>query len=550
MRAESILPAKCHAIKTYEHLTKNNAPTRALHPTDFALIFFFYRLFNYRHHLTSPEQLWQPKALKTCFGYFQDRFPTMGDNFSGNVNQSSAHRAGIGTDSNDRCTDIFLKGFKQKMTDQHRIIPRGVGIKLFERELFMAKILQSPVGQFITSTFMITGNQSTGRHIISCSGIFKKPVDSLALANVGDNDRIRSATWQIKLVAIVMHQTAINRPSKTLPVPLPATKFGILPGLLFRGFKSFPSVFIPVGGNRLDIFIHLATADITDLKGFTKVENLLVEKTTVHANDDWHVPTIVSFDFDDHMPDHIQHAVAMIGMLVSTAEHGIDDQSAPVHLKGLESLFLFVGWFNAMPLKGIVIIHDHRINTQFDDIGLDEPQAPKKKGLQQPAEQKHPRPGKSLEESFDLMRRSHVFQIRLDASGISAILGKLVEIGQTAAGAIDKKTQHLLEKFCDRQAFTILTDRTKPAIKLIENLNAVQICNEQGQARSAGQPVGSRFDTPNFKFILPVVFAMLAHRVLYLLGVFILVVNLAVFNKYYNTLSNFKGLFFCRNRLL
>ena len=65
---------------------------------------------------------------------------------------------------------------------------------------------------------------------------------------------------------------------------------------------------------------------------------------------------------------------------------------------------------------------------------------PKKKGLQQPAEQKHPRPGKSLEESFDLMRRGHVFQICLDASGISAILGKLVEIGQTAAGAIDKKS--------------------------------------------------------------------------------------------------------------
>ena len=291
------------------------APKDALIPTDFASNFlFFYRLFNYQRHLTSPEQLWQPQALKTCLGYFQDRFPTMGDNFSGNVNQSSAHRAGIGTDSNDRRTDIFLKGFKQKMTDQHRIIPRGVGIKLFERELFMAKILQSPVGQFITSTFMIKGNQSTGRHIISCSGIFKKPVDSLALANVGDNDRIWSATWQIKLVAIVMHQTAINRPSKTLPVPLPATKFGILPGLLFRGFKSFPSVFIPVGGNRLDIFIHLATAGITDLKGFTKVENLLVEKTTVHANDDRHVPTIVSFDFDDHVSDHIQHAVTMIGM--------------------------------------------------------------------------------------------------------------------------------------------------------------------------------------------------------------------------------------------
>ena len=54
----------------------------------------------------------------------------MGDNLSGNVNQSSAHRAGIGTNRHDRRTHIFLEGLKQKMTDQHRIIPRGVGTKL------------------------------------------------------------------------------------------------------------------------------------------------------------------------------------------------------------------------------------------------------------------------------------------------------------------------------------------------------------------------------------------------------------------------------------
>jgi hypothetical protein len=43
---------------------------------------------------------------------------------------------------------------------------------------------------------------------------------------------------------------------------------------------------------------------------------------------------------------------------------------------------------------------------------------------------------------------------------------------------------------------------------------------------------------------------MLAHRVLYLLGVFVLVDNLAVFNKHYNTLPNFRGLFSFGNRLL
>ena len=37
--------------------------------------------------------------------------------------------------------------------------------------------------------------------------------------------------------------------------------------------------------------------------------------------------------------------------------------------------------------------------------------------------------------------------------------------------------------------------------------------------------------------------AMLAHRVLYLLGGVILVITVAGFNKYYNTLPDFRGLF-------
>ena len=187
---------------------------------------------------------------------------------------------------------------------------------------------------------------------------------------------------------------------------------------------------------------------------------------------------------------------------------------------------------------------------QFDYIGSDNLQAPEKKGLQKPSEQKHPRPGKGLEKPFDLMRRSHVRSIGFDAAGIPFILRKLVEIGQPSAGAVNEKAQHLLEKFGYSQALAVFTDGAEPAIEPIENLNAVQIRHEQGQARPAGQSVGGGFDTSNFQFILSVIFAMLAHRVLYLLGGVILVVTLAGFNKYYNTLPDFKGLFFSENRSL
>jgi hypothetical protein len=49
---------------------------------------------------------------------------------------------------------------------------------------------------------------------------------------------------------------------------------------------------------------------------------------------------------------------------------------------------------------------------------------------------------------------------------------------------------------------------------------------------------------------LPVIFAMLAHRVLYLLGEVILVITVVGFNKYYNTLPDFRGLFLFKYRSL
>jgi hypothetical protein len=191
-------------------------------------------------------------------------------------------------------------------------------------------------------------------------------------------------------------------------------------------------------------------------------------------------------------------------MLIPATEYRIHDVTAPVHLQGLESLFLFVGGLDTVSAIGIVVIHHHRIDTQLDNIGADDSQAPEKKRLQQVAEQKHPRPGKRLEEPLDLMGRGHVCAIGLDAAGIPLILTKLIEISQPSAGAINEKAQHLLEKFRNGQSLPVFTDEAEPAFEPAKDLNAVQIGHEQGKAGSAGQPVGSGFDATNFQFILPV----------------------------------------------
>jgi hypothetical protein len=244
-----------------------------------------------------------------------------------------------------------------------------------------------------------------------------------------------------------------------------------------------------------------------------------------------------------------QYTVAVIGMLVATAKYRIHNEAAPVHLQRLESLFLLVGWLDAMPAQCIVVIHHHRIDTQLDYIRLDDLQSPEKEGLQKFSKQEHSCPGKSFEESFDLMRRCHVPCRRLDAAGIAGILRKLVEIGQSPTGAIDEKAEYLLEKFMYCETLSAFTDGTEPAIEPFENLNVVQIGHEQGQTRPAGQAIRGGLDTSNFEFILSEIFAMSVHRVLYLLGVFMFAITLVGINKHYNMLSNFRGLFFYGNRL-
>ena len=115
-------------------------------------------------------------------------------------------------------------------------------------------------------------------------------------------------------------------------------------------------------------------------------------------------------------------------------------------------------------------------------------------------------------------------------------------------GAIYEEAQHLLEKLRYTKAFFVFTKRPKPALDPAENLNLMKIGHEQRQSSPACQSIGSDLDAMDFRFCYPVIFAMFAHRVLYLLGVAILVITLVGFNKYYSMLSRFRGLFLFRNR--
>ena len=441
--------------------------------------------------------------------------------FAGNVYQSPANRGCIGANGYNRAANIGFEGLQQKMTQQHRIIPRRIGIELFKRQLFMTEVFQCPIGQLIPAALMVAGNNAVCLQITPCPGFFDQGIDVPALPDIGDDHRVGATSGQIKLI-IVIHQAAVNCPSETVPVVTPAAKLNILPATLFAQFVPAPG--IRCTGKRFDISVQLPATDITDFQFFTKLENLPVKKAAVHADNDGNILTILPADFNRHMPDHLPYRVAMVGVFVSTAENGIYNQAAPVHLQWLKALFLFVGRLNPLAAFSVIIVHDHGINTQLNERGLFYLQAPEEQGL-------HP------------VRGSHVFHIGLDTAGIAGISGELIKIRQMPAAAIDHETQHLLEKLENLDAFFVFPDRTEKPVQLGENLDSVQIGNKQGQSSPAGQTFPGDLNLTDLQFLFPEIFVIFAPKVFFLFGLGALVIALPGFNKNYSTLPKVEDSF-------
>ena len=189
----------------------------------------------------------------------------MGDDFTGKIDQASTNGSRISADRNHRGADVFLEGLHQKMTQQHRIIPGGIGIEPFEGQLFMAEIFQRTVGQLITATIVVAGDDGFRLKIMCGAGRFEHPIDRLTLADVGDHDGIGPAARQMKLMALI-EQTAIYSPPEALPVAPPGAVFKIFPGVFLVGTKTMPPAIVHLANHGFDVVVHFTATDIIDLE--------------------------------------------------------------------------------------------------------------------------------------------------------------------------------------------------------------------------------------------------------------------------------------------
>jgi hypothetical protein len=201
-----------------------------------------------------------------------------------------------------------------------------------------------------------------------------------------------------------------------------------------------------------------------------------------------------------------------------------------------------------MTALGIIIIQNHGIDPQLNQIRLFYFQPPDKQMLQQTTKQKNSNPGKSLEKPFDLMRRKHIVYISFDRSGVSFVGGILIKMTDMAAAAVRKKTQNLFENFMNDQALFTLSDRSEISVQQRENQNSVQIPDKKCQAGSAGQAFMRFFYGVDSQFTSFVFFVMFTHKVLHLLGFASIVNALVGFNYYNSKLPLGVGLFVFINR--
>jgi hypothetical protein len=105
-----------------------------------------------------------------------------------------------------------------------------------------------------------------------------------------------------------------------------------------------------------------------------------------------------------------------------------------------------------------------------------------------------------------------------------------------AAGTVNHKAQNLFEKLENLDTFFALTDRAEKSVYQWKYLDLMQIGHEKGQSGPAGESVIGNFDAADFQFIFPVIFAILIHDVLHLVGYAILANALVGFSKHYSTL--------------
>ena len=272
-------------------------------------------------------------------GHFEDDLARMSHNLGGDVDNLTPQGGGIGF-QHHLSTDILLEALQEKKGYQHGVVKSRIGTKAQKGQLFEPKILESSVHQFIGAPAMSHGNNILGQTGLLPAYGDQTLVNDASHPQIGVVNGQWAGKGQQPLLA-GYHRPTQDDPPEGIPATPSITAFQIIPGLL--------AILIPapltIRGSfcqLLDILIHSATANDTESQIMKRLQELLVKKAGIHADDDRNLRPIVFPDKLDSMADHLEGGIPMVAVLAAPPKHCIDDEAPPGQLQGLEALHLLV----------------------------------------------------------------------------------------------------------------------------------------------------------------------------------------------------------------
>ena len=150
--------------------------------------------------------------------HFHDQFACMPSQFDCGIKKLTPEGIGIYRYWNNRRCDIFLEGLEQVITDQHQKAPCCISIEFLERQLFMAKVFQCLVGQFIITPWMVRTKDTVSLGTVFFTGLSELIINSISHTYVRDDNAVRAQAEQTKL-SIAFNQSAVDGSTSILLGP-------------------------------------------------------------------------------------------------------------------------------------------------------------------------------------------------------------------------------------------------------------------------------------------------------------------------------------------
>ena len=376
-------------------------------------------------------------------GYLQYDPARSSDNLCGYVDHLAANGGGIGLDGDNFSAHILLEGLIEKESDKHGVVEGRVAGKPLEGKRLRAEFLERSVYQFIGSPAVGRLDHGLGLEESPETSRLELLIDLGAHSQIGVQDAHRACKLK-KELSPQPHGPAKDRSTESGPTLPFASELHIIPNLL--------SLLVPCPVHSLrrphiflDVLVDLSGAYVSDPELLKDLEELFVKETRVHANEDGNTFLTDLADLGQDVANHLFHGVPVIAVLFPAPEDRIDHESSPCHLKGLESFDLLVGGLHSVTPVGLIIVHYHRIDAQFDHFGLRKLQSPEEKLLQKSTEEPNPKPGKCLEKTLHGVGGKQCLPLRFNGGRITGVFLQGIEVDEMPAGAVQKKAEQLLE---------------------------------------------------------------------------------------------------------